>query len=289
MVASAKSSMLAKMVKRAKARKRDPLRPLLDEYLLTREDSPTRFLRPPFDDLTERPRPPGRISPSSIGGCQKRAVFKFLGVKGFMKIDPDLQLIFDDGNWRHLKWGWTFYDMEAVLGKEKFEVISMEEDVSYDPLYVAGSLDTVVRINGKKWVVDFKGANLYTWTDAFMNNEPKVDHIWQLMLYMKARRIRRGLLMYENKNNQEVKVFVVEFNDDDWSEVVRWIKPVIKKLRERRLPQMDHECTKGSRMEQQCPFSKWCYGGDSHQVQERKAYKDFPGIDQQFERSFESV
>lgn len=286
MVASAKSSMLAKMVKRAKARKFDPLRPLLDEYLLTRAASSNRFLEPPFTDLTERPRPPGRISPSSVGGCQKRAAFKFLGAKGFTKIDPDLQLIFDDGNWRHLKWGWTFLDMEAVLGKEKFEVVSLEEDVSYRPLYVAGSLDAVVNIGGKKWVVDFKGANLFSWNETYMKNEPKVDHIWQLILYMKARRVRRGMLVYENKNSQEIKVYVVEFNDDDWEEVTRWIKPVIKKLKDKRLPQMDHECTKGSRMEQQCPYSKWCYGGDSHQVQERKAYKNFDDIDSQHERSF---
>lgn len=281
------SQLLSKLIKRAKERERDPLRPLLDDYYLNRHRSENRFHGFAIDSMEPRPRPHGRISPSSIGGCQKRGVFKFLGVDGKIRIDPDTEAIFDDGNYRHLKWQSIFLDMEQVLGKDVFEVVSIEEDIRYPRLFVAGSLDIVVKIQGKKWVIDFKGANIYGWTNAFLNGEPDPKHVWQLVLYMKAKRIRRGMLLYENKNDQTIKVFVVEFNEDDWNEVVQWIKPVLKSLERKKLPPKHPDCKPGNAMYNQCPFTKWCWDDIPVNVQERRAYKNFESIEDHWEKGLD--
>lgn len=287
MVSNKNTAMLANLVKRAKERQKDPLTPLIDEYLLVRDKSEERYFKLPIDSMEERPRPPGRISPSAIGGCKKAAVFKFIGAKGVRTVGPELQMIFDDGNIRHAKWDWMFLDMQAVLGEERFKVVNIEQDVMYPRLYIAGSLDAVVAIEGKKWVVDFKGANLFTWNDVYMRDEPKAAHVWQLLSYMKARKIRRGILIYENKNDQKFRCFVIEFDPEEWKEVKRWSSSVINYLERNRLPPRHEECEKGSKMAQDCFFSKWCYGSANVRQQEQRAYKDFPGIEEQWRRGNE--
>src|ERR1700738_3286440 len=120
-------SIMNRLIKNAR-RHDDPLTLLIDQYYLTRDKSKNRC-RSFKPDLIPRGRPSGRLSPSSICGCPRAAVLKFTGVRGSKGLDPELEAVFDDGNWRHARLGWQFYDMQEVLGKDVFEVISVEEHV----------------------------------------------------------------------------------------------------------------------------------------------------------------
>src|SRR5690349_12777163 len=93
----------------------DPLTPLVDRYFSMRVKYPEKRIRDYGLDLQDRPRPLGRLSPSALCGCERQAVFKFIGMDGRKRINPDTEAIFDDGHWRHHKWQARFRDMEAVL------------------------------------------------------------------------------------------------------------------------------------------------------------------------------
>lgn len=278
--------LLANLLKRKKAGMSDPITGLIFEYMLKRDDSPNRYWKLPFTDMEPRPRPPGRLSPSMAGGCQRQAAFKFVGAPGNRKIDAQLQMIFDDGNIRHIKWGWMFLDMQEVLGKDRFEVLALEMGVSIPELYMSGSLDCIALINGVKWVVDFKGANTFAFNGVALKDQPKEGHPEQLVSYMRAAKIRRGLLLYENKNNSEIKAHVVILNKETWNPTRFWFSSVVESVREEKLPARHEACTKGSTMASQCAFKKLCYGyAETHGEEklERRAYRDFPGIDTQWE------
>jgi hypothetical protein len=203
-------SLLSNLVKRMNRKDVDPLTPLIDKYYARRGTAPSR-LRKLDLDLEERPRPGGRLSPSMMGGCQRAAVFKFVKMPATSKrIDPETEAIFEDGNWRHHKWQSLFQDMERVLGSEVIRVISIEEDCEIDDLYVAGSLDLLVEIaDFGRLLIDIKGINDAGFQRVVAADAPLEKHVHQLITYLKARRINLGALLYENKNNQHWRCYLV--------------------------------------------------------------------------------
>jgi hypothetical protein len=260
----------------------DPLTPLLDRYFLERDLSENR-LDSYLVNMSHRPRPRGRLSPSRICGCKRQAAFAFVGMPARRVVDPDTQGIFDDGDWRHHRWQATFLDMEKVLGVKTFKVVSIEEGTFHEPLYIAGSMDAVVRINGELWVIDFKGINSWGFERVYREHEPHRAHVLQLISYMRARKIKRGILMYEHKDKNATKCFVVRFTPKAFEEVASWCTDVLTDIEEHELPPMALDCQAGTMLFEKCPWASVCFGEHSPSQIRRRMYRDFPGIDEVWE------
>lgn len=279
--------ILSKLVKAMKHDERDPLRPLIDEYLVKRKRLRKKRMREYRIPLVEDVRPGGRLSPSSICGCKRQAAFKFAGVRGEIRIDPDLELIFDDGNWRHHKWQATFLDMEYVLGRDRIRVLGIEERVMHEDLYIAGSLDVLLAIRVRrgdamvweKYLVDIKGINSQGFSRITMDNAPKAEHVRQVVTYLKLRRVTRGLLLYENKNTNELRTFKVPWSAKQFEEVEEWAEEVLVALRRRVLPPMHPDCEGGTYLWEKCPHRRLCYGMEVEEAT-RETYVHFKGVDE---------
>jgi len=275
--------MLADMVKRLHSKELDPLRPLIDEYMIIRDTPKAKGrVRSHEISMVARARPGGRFSPSSIGRCDRQAILKFLGYKGSRKVNPDKELLFDDGNWRHHKWQALFRDMEAVFGDpEKFKVIDIEYFVHLDEWHVAGNLDVTLLIHGKLYVIDIKGINRRGFDWINREDEPKDDAVRQLLAYMKAKGIEDGILLYDCKDTQRTKCFAVGFDTGHWKSAVAWLKEQHAHLKKRRMPPMHPDCKLGSSMADTCQFYKVCHVQKlSDEKLQRKAYKGFTSIDE---------
>lgn len=292
---TANQRVLADMMKHLASSEDDPLTPLIDEYL-TKRNLPKfrkKRLKEITLDLDDRPRPGGRLSPSAICGCERQAALKFLGVQGTKKVSPDQELIFDDGHWRHHKWGVIFLDMERVLGRDRFRVVEIEGPIILNKLYVAGHFDVEIRIKVKgKWVryvVDFKGANKYAFDAAYRSRAPHPTYVKQLLTYMKARKCKRGILLYDSKDNQRFYAFFVKMEKKSWAEVRLWCKRVISQLDDEELPEKHPDCKQGNFLYGRCQFKRICFGNDSDRQIQRKVYKDFPGVDALWELGLEEI
>lgn len=273
------SAILSQLIKNMHAEGEEPIRPLLDAYFIERQGHPGRLTS--FNiDLTERPRPHGRFSPSSLCGCHRQAVFKFMGVRGTRKVDSDKELIFMQGNWIHHKWNATFADMQAVLGKERLRVISVEEDVQIPELYIAGSLDTLLSVKKTKRLGDYKSIRDDGYHRVYISGQPIPEHVRQLTTYLKARRIPKGFLLYDNKNNQHVKIFHIDLEGVVWEEVAEWTEECIHQMERELLPPMHPDCNRGNFLYERCPYSYICFGGKSDLAIRRKMFRDFPGVDE---------
>lgn len=279
---------LNKLVRNIKNAEHDPLRPMIDAYLLERDHAPQRYKEEDLD-LNPRLRPPGRFSPSNLGGCEREAAYRFVGARSKKMFDPDLQLIFDDGEWRHLKWQATFRDMEKVLGPKRFKVIAIEQRVQYKDLFIEGSLDAILRIIGELIVVDIKGISEQGFQFVMRNNKPIAKHVLQLISYMRARKIRRGLIWYENKNNQYTLAFIIEFNNEDWAEVQAWTESVISFLEKKKLPPAHPDCRRGTIGFQKCPYADLCFGSMDIQDVEAKVYRNFISLEDQWEKGQQAL
>lgn len=264
----------------------DPLTPLIDEYFIKRASAPHRFLKFEFNG-EQRPRPAGRFSPSSICKCQRAAVFKFTGMQGTAVFNPQQEAIFDDGTWRHVKLDWQFYDMQEVLGPDVFKVVSVEEAVSYAPLFIKGSLDVVIKIRGVLFVVDFKGINDRGFEWVCQQGAPRKDHVYQLMCYQRMRKIKRGFLYYECKNDNRNKIFSVDWTPQGWREVQTWCSEAIEKMNRQQLPPLDPECKQGEYHFSRCPFAKFCFGSKTNAEVERLTYTSFESVEQLWEENLD--
>lgn len=274
--------ILHSLIRNAKAKENDPLTPLIDEYLLKRDLPKYRKKRVPLLQIpvVDRARPMGRLSPSSMCGCKREAIFRFAGVKGSRRrINPDMELIFEDGKWRHHKWQWMFKDMEAVLGNHRFRMIEAEGRCVYPQMYIAGHLDALIAIKiDTEWVeyvVDFKGANNWAFETVFRKGEPIDKHIYQLSTYCMMRKVDRGILLYDNKNDQRYKVFPVTFTADNYQKIKEWASEVIESMHDEELPPIDPDCKGGTFLYERCRYTPLCYGSMSDAELTNHAYDGY--------------
>jgi hypothetical protein len=277
-----------KIIKRMNLRELDPLRPMVDEYLMKRDRVPERHVTEPIN-MAPADRRSGCLSPSSLCGCERQAVMKFAQVRGKRKIDPDLQLIFETGDWTHHKWQAIFADMEKVLGRGKFRCRGIEQHVYIPELYIAGTLDAELWIkpdpeqSGYRVVIDIKSINKRGFEWVMHQDAPIDHHVKQIITYMKARNIKTGILWYENKDNQQLKGFVVRYEDDAWKTVTAWSRSVISALNNESLPPIPESCNRGSYDFENCQYTHLCYGKFTVEQLLDMTYKNFPGVQTRWE------
>lgn len=289
MPATAEEKILANLIKHMVREGENPLTPMIDAYYLRRDESPHRL-----DEYTvpmrDRIRPGGRLSPSSVGGCERAAMFKFVNMEGRKVIDPDQQAVFDDGTWRHHRWQATFLDMEQVLGKKKFEVIKIEGKTRLPKLYVAGSYDVLVKIRGVMYVIDFKGANSWMWSWIAEHHAPLPSHILQLITYMRMRKVNKGMLFYEHKDRNIHQIFTTQYTREQWIEAKAWLERVIAHLEARTLPPKSITCASGNFEHERCPYARHCWGTnvDPRKVK-KKAYKNFVGLKEAWKEGWRAI
>jgi hypothetical protein len=282
-VAESPTRILRDLIRHEQNAAHDPLTPLIDQYMIERDTAPER-LREITVPVADGIRPFGRLSPSSICGCKRAAMFRFLGIGGKKVITPQTQAIFDRGKWIHHQWGANFRDMEIVLGRDVFRVVAVEQSVSIDGLYIAGSLDILVMIRGVLWLIDFKSTNQWSFEAILRQHRPHEAHVRQLTTYEKARRVRRGGIFYDNKNDSRYMFFPVKFHEGEWAEVEEWTNKTLDKLEDESLPPIDEACKSGTFMYQRCPFSSLCFGDLSKGELERRVFRNFTSLDDYWER-----
>lgn len=278
------TSILHSLIKNLKDAEHNPLTAMIDEYLIKRDLPKYRKRRVALLEIpvVDRARPLGRFSPSSMCGCKREAIFRFTGVKGRRRVNPDMELIFEDGKWRHHKWGWMLKDMEAVLGRHRFRVLEIEGRCLYPEMFIAGHLDALIMIkeNGvwETYVIDFKGANNWAFETVFRGGKPIDKHVYQLATYCMVREVDKGILIYDNKNDQRYKVFPIKITPEQLSEIRQWTREVVDLMEDEELPPIDPDCKGGTFLYERCRYTPLCYGTMTEAELINHAYRDFTNV-----------
>jgi predicted nucleic acid-binding Zn-ribbon protein len=115
-----------------------------------------------------------------------------------------------------------------VCGKDSFFLYEQKfEDLN---LKLNGHIDGILSLPGKKeTIIDFKTANGKRFLYAM--KKPFDDHIKQLQIYMMLSGIKRGVILYINKQELSLKDALVEHWIDYDAEYVEKVKNDIHKLR----------------------------------------------------------
>ncbi len=187
------------------------------------------------------------------------------------------------------------FDMEQVLGKDRFEVIGVEIYAYNNDLFIAGHLDARVRVyyedgSFEDFIIDWKTMNKRSWEWFVTQGKANEKHSQQLVTYMNCDNVQveKGVLVGENKDTLQQAGYIVTNESGNWPEVEAWTKNVIKHLDARRLPRRHQDCTdEDSTMARNCKFSGLCYGGNTTREIERLAFCNFPGTKELWDKGNE--
>ncbi|MFH0987523.1 MAG: PD-(D/E)XK nuclease family protein [Patescibacteria group bacterium] len=138
----------------------------------------------------------------SDGGKCQRAVY--FSMKGYPKKEKEARVlrIFDTGDLTHQRL------MRALFGIPEIRVIASEIDMPIQDLF-HGREDAIISLNNKLYIVDFKSISDYKFKKL---DAPEIPHQRQLQLYMHYFKVPQGIVLYENKNTQDLKEFELKYD-----------------------------------------------------------------------------
>lgn len=193
-------------------------------------------------------------SASSAGTCLRAQIYKARQAQASSIEDKSL-MIFQHGHYVHLK--------HQVAGLTAGYLSGVEVPVSIPELNVLGTMDGET---SEEEIAEFKSINYRGFSRVRQFGvEPK--HRAQVNAYMLASGRRRARVLYEDKNDQELREFLVEFDQEisdrnvhDWQELNAHQEQGTK-------PPMQERCKRGEGEIRWCPFAKICIS--DHETERR--------------------
>ncbi len=170
----------------------------------------------------------GRYYPSEVGGCLRKVFYSYKQPK---EIDLEILKIFEAGNILH-----EF--IIDVLESEKnphIELLEKESPFQIDmnDFIISGRVDDIVlvKIDNQIYLLEVKSTKSIKYT-----KEPYEGHLMQLQLYMHAKKIHNGIILYLEKNTLQSKSFKVEYDEKQVDKIFRRFKELHQHLKEEKLP-----------------------------------------------------
>jgi CRISPR/Cas system-associated exonuclease Cas4 (RecB family) len=138
---------------------------------------------------------------TDAGKCPRVVYFS---MRGYPKKEKEARVlrIFDRGDIIHQRLMNTFYGIPEI------RVTASEVDMPSKELF-HGRADLIISVDNKLYVVDIKSSSDFKFQKL---EEPELAHKKQIQLYMHYFKIPQGILIYENKNTQDLKEFGVKYD-----------------------------------------------------------------------------
>jgi hypothetical protein len=180
------------------------------------------------DYLQRRPRDERAtrcFHPSSLHKSPRELYWHYLHGDNNQEFESRVLRIFDNGHAVHARLQGYLSEI-GILKQKEIPVQNAEYEI-------CGQADGILDIGGLEGVLEIKSMNGNQFYSCF---EPKPDHLIQLNVYMFCLGIPRGCLLYENKNDQQLKEFFVKQDEKILNPILRKIKSVQRCIQEGKEP-----------------------------------------------------
>lgn len=181
--------------------------------------------------LQHRPkdkRPKHCFHPSSLHKSPKELYHHYREGDNNQEFDSRILRIFDNGHDVHARIQKYLKD----IGLLKHTEVSVE-NAEYE---IKGHSDGILEIDGVEGVLEIKSMNSNQFYSCY---EPKPEHLIQINIYMFCLGISNGCLLYECKNNQELKEFYIKQDSKILDPILAKIKYVQDCLKKARKPEVE--------------------------------------------------
>ncbi len=185
--------------------------------------------------------------------CYREQILSFVAKPKSVKHDPGLLRIFLEGNYIHMKWQMLF-TISGIAKEIEQQGISKNGMMSYTP-------DAVVWLFGRYWVVEIKSMNTFGFQKL---TKPPPAAVGQCSVYMMEKRIPQGIVLVEDKNNQNIKVWPFDYDKENTARPRKRLKTIggLKRVfdEENRLPKRLKKCKDvDSPRARRCSFAEECF------------------------------
>lgn len=136
---------------------------------------------------------------TDAGKCSRAIFFKF---KKAPKEEMEARVLrmFDHGDYIHRLILNTLFSLGIVRSSE----------INIPPQeIISGRADAIITLDNELYVVDIKSMNSMIFKSL---SQPKEDNIDQIQLYLHFFKIPKGILLYVNKDTQELKEFLINYD-----------------------------------------------------------------------------
>jgi len=136
---------------------------------------------------------------SDAGKCPRAIFFKLKNAPQ-EKADPRILRIFEHGEQLH-------HNLYNILYRLKIGIVT---EIPIPPQeIVSGRADAILCLNGENYVLDIKSMNSMIFKNL---TAPKIENVYQIQLYMHFFDIKKSILLYIDKDRQDIKEFVVDYD-----------------------------------------------------------------------------
>jgi len=136
---------------------------------------------------------------TDAGKCPRAIFFKFKKAAR-EEIEPRVLRMFEHGDYIHRLILNALFSIGLVRSSE----------ISIPPQQIiSGRADAILSLNNELYVLDIKSMNSMVFKGLV---EPKEENLYQVQLYLHFFNIQKGILLYVNKDTQELKEFIFEYD-----------------------------------------------------------------------------
>jgi len=198
-----------------------------------------------------RPRIPGRYYPSEVGQCLRKSWF---AIKMPKPAEPNVTKVFEAGNLFHS------FIVEVLRSEKNPEVKLIESEMplkyKIDDFEISGRIDDLIQIeyNGEKMVVEVKSTK-----SLETLHEPSESYIMQLQFYMHVTGVKKGAILYIEKNTLKSKAFFLNYEPKAVEKIIERFKKLHKSVVGNEIPGPEAKLESRKRwMCNFCPYRQEC-------------------------------
>lgn len=190
------------------------------------------------------------IKESDVSYCLRQQVLSLLYKRNK---DPqnrfgiEIKAIFLNGVYVHEKW-------QNIFRYHKIDIEIERNSISKFWSLIL-TPDAIIKLNNKKYIVEIKSVN----TMQFQKMNKHEDAEKQLQLYMHFWSIPRGLVLCEDKNNQNIKIFTYEYDHNFVIKYLERLLEIRKNINDNKIPNRKCKNIKDENV-RKCPYSNSCWG-----------------------------
>lgn len=179
----------------------------------------------------DRKADPGWFHPSSLAvACDAALAFQFLGVPAKREIAARTRRILDNGHNRDQA-------HKRYLHEAGLSLIQKPEErfVSIPEHHIRGEIDDAILnpLTKEKYIFEFKTINSKEFKELA---SPMMKHVIQVHPYMYAYGVQQTYFLYECKDDQSYKEFVIRFDAGVWASITVRLENVLRCLRSGMMP-----------------------------------------------------
>jgi len=188
----------------------------------------------------------GRYYASELGMCPRKLFFQYTEP---YEIDSETIRIFEVGHVLHDWVEKVFNGLEGIKLLENERSVTLISDKT--EAVIAGRIDDLIYVekDKEKIIIDVKTTKSLHYLAG-----PKKEHKMQVMVYLKAFGLKKGGILYVQKNDLKTRYFEFEFDNDLVDEIISKVDYVDRSIKSKIAPSKTEETWQCN----YCPFRDKC-------------------------------